>query len=30
MERLPRQIGHVDFAKRGGEILLGNRERLRR
>src|SRR3974390_3767141 len=26
MERLPHQIGHVDFAQRGGEILLGNRE----
>ena len=26
IERLPHQIGHVDFAQRGGEILLGNRE----
>ena len=25
-ERLPHQIGHVDFAQRSGEILLGNRE----
>jgi len=26
MERLPYEIGQIDFAQRGGEILRGNRE----